>query len=73
MKMTKPINQERSTSHEYNKYPEIQRTAIEDECTRIRYVYDFEEYTPENSVRFLKKLIKAFPCECSEEKIRFNY
>ena len=37
-----------------------QWTAI-DECTRIRYVYGFEEHTPENSVRFLKKLIKAFP------------
>ena len=37
-----------------------QWTAI-DECTRMRYVYGFEEHTPENSVRFLKKLIKAFP------------
>lgn len=37
-----------------------QWTAI-DECTRIRFVYGFEEHTPENSVRFLKMLIKAFP------------
>ena len=37
-----------------------QWTAI-DECTRIRYVYGFEEHTPENSVRFLKKLVKVFP------------
>ena len=37
-----------------------QWTAI-DECTRMRYVYGFEEHTPENSVKFLKKLTKAFP------------
>ena len=37
-----------------------QWTAI-DECTRLRFVYAFEEHTPENSVRFLKMLIKAFP------------
>ena len=37
-----------------------QWTAI-DECTRIRFVYGFEEHTPENSVRFLKMLIKKFP------------
>ena len=37
-----------------------QWTAI-DECTRIRFVYGFEEHTPENSVRFLKMLIKIFP------------
>lgn len=37
-----------------------QWTAI-DECTRIRFVYGFEEHTPENSVRFLAMLIKAFP------------
>lgn len=37
-----------------------QWTAI-DECTRMRFVYGFEEHTPENSVKFLKKLIKAFP------------
>lgn len=37
-----------------------QWTAI-DECTRMRYVYGFEEHTPENSVKFLKKLTKEFP------------
>jgi len=37
-----------------------QWTAI-DECTRYRFVYGFEEHTPENSVKFLKMLKKAFP------------
>jgi transposase InsO family protein len=37
-----------------------QWTAI-DECTRIRFIYGFEEHTPENSVKFLKLLRKAFP------------
>jgi len=37
-----------------------QWTAI-DECTRVRFVYGFEEHTPENSVRFLSMLQKAFP------------
>ncbi len=37
-----------------------QWTAI-DECTRFRFVYEFEEHTPENSVKFLKMLIKVFP------------
>ena len=37
-----------------------QWTAI-DECTRIRFVYGFEEHTPENSVKFLKMLLKVFP------------
>ena len=37
-----------------------QWTAI-DECTRLRFVYGFEEHTPENTVKFLKMLIKAFP------------
>lgn len=37
-----------------------QWTAI-DECTRMRFVYGFEEHTPENSVKFLKMLIEAFP------------
>ena len=37
-----------------------QWTAI-DECTRIRFVYGFEEHTPENTVKFLKRLLKAFP------------
>ncbi len=37
-----------------------QWTAI-DECTRLRFIYGFEEHTPENSVKFLKLLQKAFP------------
>ena len=37
-----------------------QWTAI-DECTRIRFVYGFEEHTPENSVKFLRLLVKVFP------------
>lgn len=37
-----------------------QWTAI-DECTRYRFIYGFEEHTPENSVIFLEMLIKAFP------------
>lgn len=37
-----------------------QWTAI-DECTRFRFVYGFEEHTPENTVRFLMLLFKAFP------------
>lgn len=37
-----------------------QWTAI-DECTRMRFVYGFEEHTPENSVKFLALVIKAFP------------
>ena len=37
-----------------------QWTAI-DECTRYRFVYGFEEHTPENSVKFLKMLVKVFP------------
>lgn len=37
-----------------------QWTAI-DECTRMRFVYAFEEHTPENTVKFLEMLMKAFP------------
>lgn len=37
-----------------------QWTAI-DECTRFRFVYAFEEHTPENTVKFLKMLLKEFP------------
>lgn len=37
-----------------------QWTAI-DECTRLRYVYGYEEHTPENSVDFLNRVLKAFP------------
>lgn len=35
-------------------------TAI-DECTRIRFVYGFEEHTPENLVKFFKMLQRIFP------------
>ncbi len=37
-----------------------QWTAI-DECTRLRYVFGYEEHTPENSADFLGRLQKAFP------------
>ena len=37
-----------------------QWTAI-DECTRMRFIYGFEEHTPENTVKFLKMLINVFP------------
>ena len=37
-----------------------QWTAI-DECTRMRFVYGFEDHTPENSVKFLRMLLKVFP------------
>lgn len=37
-----------------------QWTAI-DECTRVRFVYAFEEHTPENSVKFFQLLQKVFP------------
>lgn len=34
-----------------------------DECTRVRFVYGFEEHTPENTVKFLKMMRQAFPFE----------
>lgn len=37
-----------------------QWTAI-DECTRLRYVYGYEEHTPQNSADFLGRLLKVFP------------
>lgn len=37
-----------------------QWTAI-DECTRMRFIYGFEEHTPENCVKFLKMLLDKFP------------
>lgn len=37
-----------------------QWTAI-DECTRMRFIYGFEEHTPENSVKFLRMLQIVFP------------
>ena len=32
-----------------------------DECTRVRFIYGFEEHTPENTVKFFKMLQKVFP------------
>lgn len=53
-----------------------QWTAI-DECTRIRFVYAFEEHTPENTVKFLKMLLKAFPFRIrtiqTDNGIEFTY
>ena len=49
----------RGDALKYNKHL-YQWTAI-DECTRIRFVYGFEEHTPENSVKFLRMLAKVFP------------
>jgi transposase InsO family protein len=37
-----------------------QWTAI-DACTRLRYVFAYEERTPENSVDFVRRLIEVFP------------
>lgn len=48
-----------------------------DECTRMRFVYGFEEHTPENSVKFLKMLIKEFPFKIktiqTDNGIEFTY
>ena len=53
-----------------------QWTAI-DECTRMRFVYAFEEHTPENSVKFLAMLEKAFPFKIqtiqTDNGIEFTY
>lgn len=54
-----PFHCLRGDALKYNKHL-YQWTAI-DECTRLRFVYGFEEHTPENTVKFLKMLIKAFP------------
>lgn len=37
-----------------------QWTAI-DECTRLRFIYGFEEHTPENTVKFFRMLQEKFP------------
>jgi transposase InsO family protein len=37
-----------------------QWTAI-DECTRFRFVYAYDQHTPENSCDFFRRLQKAFP------------
>ena len=53
-----------------------QWTAI-DECTRMRFIYGFEEHTPENTVVFLKMLIKAFPFKIqtiqTDNGVEFTY
>lgn len=54
-----PFHCLRGDALRYNKHL-YQWTAI-DECTRLRFVYGFEEHTPENTVKFLKMLIKVFP------------
>jgi len=48
--------------HRINDKKMYQWTAI-DECTRWRFIYGFEEHTPENSVKFLKMLVQRFPFE----------
>ncbi len=35
--------------------------TVIDESTRMRFIYGFEEHTPENSVKFLKMLLNKFP------------
>ena len=54
-----PYNCLRGDAIKYGKHF-YQWTAI-DECTRFRFVYAFEEHTPENTVKFLKMLLKEFP------------
>ena len=54
-----PYNCLRGNAIKYGKHF-YQWTAI-DECTRFRFVYAFEEHTPENTVKFLKMLLKEFP------------
>jgi len=39
-----------------------QWTAI-DECTRTRFIYGYDEHTPENSKDFLHRFLKFFPFE----------
>jgi transposase InsO family protein len=39
-----------------------QWTAI-DECTRMRFIYGYDEHTPENSKDFLSKFLEFFPFE----------
>lgn len=54
-----PCNCLRDSVLRNNKH--LYQWAAIDECTRMRFVYGFEEHTPENSVRFLLMVIKAFP------------
>ena len=54
-----PYNCLRGKLKEYGKHL-YQWTAI-DACTRVRFIYGFEEHTPENTVTFFKMLLKVFP------------
>lgn len=54
-----PYNCLRGSALKDNKH--LYQWTATDECTRMRFVYGFEEHTPENSVRFLAMVIKAFP------------
>ena len=49
-----------------------QWTAI-DECTRVRFVYAFEEHTPENSVKFLRMLINKIQTIQTDNGTEFTY
>lgn len=53
-----------------------QWTAI-DECTRLRYVFGYEEHTPENSVDFLERILQAFPFKIqtvqTDNGVEFTY
>jgi len=53
-----------------------QWTAI-DECTRVRYVYGYDEHTPKNSVNFLERFLKWFPfetmCIQTDNGVEFTY
>jgi transposase InsO family protein len=53
-----------------------QWTAI-DECTRLRFVYGYDEHTPENSCDFFRRLQAAFPfpiqCVQTDNGTEFTY
>lgn len=53
-----PFNCLHGNALRYNKRL-YQWTAI-DECTRLRFVYGYEEHTPENSVDFIRRAQKYF-------------
>lgn len=48
--------------HKRDEKKMYQWTAI-DECTRVRYVYGYEEHTPENTLKFLERFMQWFPFE----------
>ena len=39
----------------------LYQCIVIDECMRFRFMYGFEEHSPENTVKFLKILVKVFP------------